>query len=85
MLLIKVFLKLWELVQVPLFLPQTIAGIAELSSASATVASEARGTAAIAAIKLAVKSQFTKSSRVQVIHDYGKEGFKTRSSLTASF
>lgn len=55
MLLIKVLLKLWELVQVPLFLPQPISGIAELAatSAAATVSTKAR-TAAVAANKAVV-------------------------------
>ncbi len=48
MLLIEVFLKLGQLVQVPLLLPQPIARIAELSSTSTTVATKARRTTAIA-------------------------------------
>lgn len=54
MLLVKVFLKLWQLVQVPLLLSEAITGIAELSSAtaaSATVTTEARRAAAIAGIR----------------------------------
>lgn len=58
MLLVEVFLKLWELVQVPLFLPQPFARIAKLPSTSTTVATEARRAAAIAANKLTVKSWF---------------------------
>lgn len=56
MLLIKVFLKLRELVQVPLFLPQPITRIAELppAAAAATVATEARRTTAIASMQIVV-------------------------------
>lgn len=46
MLLIEVFLKLWELVQVPLLLPQSLTWIAELPSTSTTVASKSRRTTA---------------------------------------
>lgn len=52
MLLIKVLLKLRELVQVPVLLPQPVAGVAELPStspAAAAVAPKAGRTAAIAA------------------------------------
>ena len=59
MLLVEVLLELGELVQVPLLLPQPLPGVTELPSAaaSATVASKARRTAAIAADKSPVKSQ----------------------------
>lgn len=52
MLLIEVLLKLGELVQVPVFLPQTLSRIAVLAAAtsSATVATKAGRPAAIAAI-----------------------------------
>lgn len=53
MLLVEVFLKLGELVQVPVFLPKSIAGIAELSSSTSTttVATKTRRSTAIAEIK----------------------------------
>lgn len=63
MLLIEVFLKLWELVKVPLFLPQPFSGIAELPTTSTTVATKARRTTAIAAIKLMVYKVKLSSAR----------------------
>lgn len=56
MLLVEVFLKFRELVQVPVFLPQPIARVAELaaaaaSSTAAAVTAEARRSTAIAANK----------------------------------
>lgn len=53
MLLIKVFLKLGEFVQIPVFLPQTISWIAVLVTAtsSATIATKAGRPTAIADIK----------------------------------
>lgn len=68
MLLIEVFLKLWELIEIPLFLPQAFTGIAELSStttSSSTVTTKARRTAAIAANKLIVQLRCTKSDRIR--------------------
>lgn len=50
-LLIEVLLKLGQLVQVPLFLPQSVSGVAEFTTASAAVAPKARRSAAIPAIK----------------------------------
>lgn len=64
MLLIEVFLKLWELVKVPLFLPQSFSGIAELpTTTSTTVATKARRTTAIAAIKFMVYKVKLSSAR----------------------
>lgn len=63
MLLIEVFLKLWELVKVPLFLPQPISGITKLPATSTTVATKARRTTAIAAIKFMVYKVKLSSAR----------------------
>lgn len=90
MLLIEVFLKLWELIEIPLFLPQAFTGIAELSSttSSSTVTTKARRATAIAANKLNVKLLCTKSGRARslrlqrpgtVVSD------EQRHTLTASF
>lgn len=70
MLLIEVFLKLRELVQVPVFLPQSITGITKLPSAAATttVPTKARRTAAIAAIndsRVFTKSRSDQSNRLK--------------------
>lgn len=69
-LLIEVFLKLWELIEIPLFLPQAFTGIAELSSSttSSTVTTKARRTTAIAANKLNVTLRCTKSDRIRSLH-----------------
>lgn len=48
MLLIEVFLKLWELIQVPVFLPQPLTWIAELSSTSTPATTESGWSTAIA-------------------------------------
>lgn len=48
MLLIEILLKLGQLVQVPVFLPKPVPGVAELSSATSTVATKAGRPAAIA-------------------------------------
>lgn len=60
MLLIEVFLKLGELVQVPVFLPQSVTGIAKLSSTATTTtaSTETRRPTAITEINKVVCVSF---------------------------
>lgn len=71
MLLIEVFLKLGELVQVPVFLPQSVTGIAKLSSTATTTtaSTETRRPTAITEINKIVFVQvfFFKLSLLTVI------------------
>lgn len=73
MLLVEVFLKLGELVQVPVFFPKSITRISKLSSTTSTVATKARRTTAIAAVETRPDSQ----SQIINSSDINVEVFKT--------
>lgn len=82
-LLVEVLLELGELVQVPVFLPKPVSGVAELSAATtaaaAAVPTEARRSSAIAAIK----SRFTASERTRTSRGPRREEKRPREASVA--